>query len=509
VKELPFRSWAVGGLLIGLFVSVLLLGPIACTHSPSDSLRFGLASAPITLDPHFATDATSERINRLLYRRLVGFDEDFLPIPALATWRQITPKQYEFMLGKEGRAFHDGTWLTSADVKATYDFILNPRNASTHRTQLATIEHIEAPDADTVRFYLNQPDPLFPGRLSIGIMPASRMASGHDFNRSPIGSGPFAFLDWPDEGRLRLVRLSDNRIFEFLHVADPTVRVLKLLRGEIDMLQNDLPPELVAYLSKNENVQVIKAQGSNFTYLGFNLNDPIVGRLGVRRAIAHALDREAIIKYVLGGAARPAAGLLLPNHWAGNQALSSYPYDPDKARALLRQEGFGLDHPVQITHKTSTDPFRIRLATIIQSQMAKVGIDVRLRSYDWGTFYGDIKAGRFQMYSLTWVGIKTPDIFRTIFHSSAIPPDGANRGRFVSAQADHLIETAEASLDLKIQAQYYRELQAYLLKELPYVPLWYEDHVFVARRDLVGYTLAVDGNYDSLVSVSTTRTARL
>jgi len=225
-----------------------MLGQATCTRPPGDSLRFGLASAPITLDPRFATDAASERINRLLYRRLVVFDEDSLPVPALATWRQITPKRYEFTLGKEGRIFHDGTRLTSVDVKATYDFILDSRNASPHLDRLATIERVEAPDTDTIHFYLNRPDPLFPGHLSIGIVPANRMASGHDFNRSPIGSGPFSFLDWPNEGRLRLARLADGRTFEFLHVPDPTVRVLKLLRGEIDMLQNDLPPELVAYL---------------------------------------------------------------------------------------------------------------------------------------------------------------------------------------------------------------------------------------------------------------------
>lgn len=506
---MPFWSWVACKVLLGPFVLILVLGSTACTRPSGDSLRFGLASAPITLDPRFASDATSERINRLLYRRLVGFDEDFLPIPALATWRQITPKQYEFVLGNEGRIFHDGTRLTSTDVKATYDFILDLRNASPHRTPLAIIEKIEALDADTIHFYLYQPDPLFPGRLSIGILPASRMASGHKFNRSPIGSGPFAFLDWPDESRLRLVRLADGQVFEFLHVADPTVRVLKLLRGEIDMLQNDLPPELITYLSKNESVQILKNEGTNFTYLGFNLDDKIVGRLGIRQAIAHALDRQAIIQYVLRGTARPATALLPPTHWAGNPALSAYPYDPEKAIALLRQEGFGPNRPAHITYKTSTDPFRVRLATIIQNQLEKVGIRVDLRSYDWGTFYGDIKMGRFQMYSLTWVGIKTPDIFRTVFHSSAVPPHGANRGRFVSAEADHLIEAAESSLDLKEQALYYRELQDYLLKQLPYVPLWYEDHIFVARRDLGGYTLAVDGNYDSLVSVSVKRSARL
>ena len=121
-----------------------------------------------------------------------------------------------------------------------------------------------------------------------------------------------------------------------------------------------------------------------------------------------------------------------------------------------------------------------------------------LQSYDWGTFYGDIKAGRFQLYSLAWVGIKTPDIFRYAFHSESLPPEGANRGRLSDAAVDRLIETAEHGRDLDAQAAAWREVQARLLEILPYVPLWYEDHVYAIRNDLLGYRLARDGNYDSL-----------
>ena len=125
-----------------------------------------------------------------------------------------------------------------------------------------------------------------------------------------------------------------------------------------------------------------------------------------------------------------------------------------------------------------------------------------LQSYDWGTFYGDIKAGRFQMYSLAWVGIKTPDIFRYAFHSDSLPPEGANRGRLHDTIIDRLVATAEQGTSLAAQAATYRQIQARLLELLPYIPLWYEDHVFAARSDISGYRLAMDGNYDAL---STTR----
>ena len=464
-------------------------------------LRFGLASAPVTLDPRFATDATSTRINRLLYARLVDFDARLMPAPALADWQRLSPIHYRFRLGEQGRQFHDGSRLTAHDVKATYDFILDPANASPHRASLTLIASIEVIDDDTLDFHLSRADVLFPAYLVIGILPAQQMAAGHVFSRQPLGSGPFRFRAWPDAGHLQLQRVRDGQALTFVRVADPTVRVLKLLRGEVDLLQNDLSPELVNYLRDKPGVSVQRARGSNFTYLGFNLDDPQLSDPAVRRAIAQAIDREAIVRYVMGGAARLASALLPPDHWAGNPELPLIAYDPEAACAALREAGFSAAHPLRLSYKTSTDPFRVRLATVLQSQLHEVGIEVDLRSYDWGTFYGDIKAGNFQMYSLSWVGIKTPDIFRYVFHSDAVPPNGANRGRFRDARSDALIEQAAAAPTLDEQAALYRELQARLLELLPYVPLWYEDHVYAAREGIEGYTLSLDGNYDGLISV--------
>jgi peptide/nickel transport system substrate-binding protein len=126
---------------------------------------------------------------------------------------------------------------------------------------------------------------------------------------------------------------------------------------------------------------------------------------------------------------------------------------------------------------------------------------VEIRSYDWGTFYGDIKKGVFQMFSLSWVGIKTPDIYRYVFHSEAIPPNGANRGRYRSREVDRLIELAEGAVSLDERVAAYRQLQQMLFTDLPYVPLWYEDHVVVSRPGITGYHLSQDGNYDAMKSM--------
>jgi peptide/nickel transport system substrate-binding protein len=487
--------------LAAWFGLLCLLALSGCSQPADDIIRMGLASAPSNLDPRFATDATSARLNRLLYARLVDFDENLLPVPALAEWEQLAANHYRFRLRPERATFHDGTVLTARDVAATYRHILDPANGSPQRSALQLIERIAVLDGVTLDFHLARPDPLFPGYLVIGILPEAGILTRQPFHEAPLGSGPFRFDSWPEPGRVRLQRLRDGQIIEFQRIADSTVRILKLLRGEVDLLQNDLSAEMLDYMQQQPGISIGYGTGSNFAYLGFNLQDPVTGDLRVRQAVAHAIDRRAIIAHVLGDAARLAAALLPPDHWAGNPDLQPIAYAPQRARALLREAGYTDEAPLELRFKTSTDPLRIRIATVIQDQLRQVGIDMKLQSYDWGTFYGDIKAGRFQLYSLAWVGIKTPDIFRYAFHSTSLPPAGANRGRLSDKQVDRLIEAAEQARTIEAQAAAFRRVQARLLDILPYVPLWYEDHVYAIRNDLIGYRLAADGNYDALNDV--------
>lgn len=485
--------------LFKLCISSLLLCS-ACSGQHDNSIRFGLSAAPVTLDPRYATDAVSQRINRLIYQRLVDFDENYRAVPALAGWEQLGPVHYRFTLQEEGRNFHNGDYLTTDDIKATYDFILDPANASPHLGVLQGIENMEVIDDDTIDFYLHNADPLFPGRLTIGILPERLIKAVHPFNIFPVGSGAMKFVNWQSEDKLKLQRLNDNQEIQFITVKDSTVRVLKLLHGEIDLIQGDLPFELLAWLKGKRDIEVETRQGDTFTYLGFNMQDPALGQLIIRRAIAAALDRDAIIKYVLGGAARRAGTLLPPDHWSGHESLNGYAYNPEESRSLLAQAGYNRSHTLHFTYKTSNNPLRVRLATIIQNQLQQVGIDVDIQSYDWGTFYADIKSGKFQIYSLSWVGLNTPDIFRYVFHSTSIPPMGANRGRYNDAIVDALIEKAESYPELQEQAKSYRELQEYLHDQLPYIPLWYEDNILARRKTITGYTLSSDGNYDGLLT---------
>jgi peptide/nickel transport system substrate-binding protein len=469
--------------LIVCLVSSLLTG---CGQSDGRAeIRMALAQAPLNLDPRYATDAASERVNRLIYRPLVDFDANFRAVPALARWTQQDALHYRFTLGQSGRRFHDGTPLTAEDVAATYRSLLALKDIP-HGAEFSNISSIVVVDAGTVDFALHVPDDQFPARLIVGILPRHLIERKHDFARLPVGSGPLRFTSW--DGVLRLERTADGQRIALEEVKDSTVRVLKLLRGEADLLQGDLPPELVTYLGRQPHVRVREVPGANFSYLGFNLQDPALKNPLVRRAVALAIDRQSIIRHALVGGSRSATAILPPEHWAGNADLPDERYDPQQASNLLRQAGVPL--PLRLVYKTSTDAQRVRLATVMQAQMRAAGIELEIRSLDWGTFFDDVKHGKFQLYGLTWVGIKTPEIYRLAFHSHSVPPAGANRGHLVDTELDEFIDRR----DWKRATERIREL-------MPYAPLWYEGQFAAMRKEVSGYVPAADGNWDELAVI--------
>jgi peptide/nickel transport system substrate-binding protein len=317
-------------------------------------------------------------------------------------------------------------------------------------------------------------------------MPASLLAQKHDFSHQPVGNGALKFVSW--RGVLKLVRVSDGQLFTFSEVKDPTVRILKLQRGEADLLAGDLPPELVGYLKQKQDIRVIESIGANYSYLGLNLQDAQLKNPLVRQAIAHSIDRKAIIRQVLVGGSREAGAILPPEHWAGNGQLKPYNCDPALSRQLLRQSGVKL--PLRLVYKTSTDPQRVRLATVMQAQMAKAGIDLQVKSLDWGTFFNDVKQGHFQLYGLTWVGIKTPEIYAKAFGTDFTPPNGLNRGRY-----------SDATLDALLAKNDWQAATQRIHQQLPYIPLWYEGQFAAMSQDLAGYQIKEDGNWDGLINI--------
>jgi peptide/nickel transport system substrate-binding protein len=454
-----------------------LLALAGCESAQQDVLVFAVAKPPASLHPLLASDATSERINALLYQPLVKFDSAQRPLPGAVRWEALSETRYRLRFNGEPAPFSNGSRPTLLDVEA----VLAMASHDSRSPHAATLAHVASlhREGEHLDVFLSRPDPRFAEKLHLGLAPAE-LLPGDDLIRGPVGSGAFVFERWDAQNAWSLRRKRDGQRIHFEAVPDPTMRALKLKRGEVHLMQNDLPYELYAHLQQEGAVRLQYSPGSTFSYLGFNLRDEHAGNRSIRAAVAHAIDRDALVRYLFQGFAEPTNTLLRPEHWSANPNLQAYAYKPQESRRLLAALGYSPARPLQLSYKTSTDPFRLRIAAALQAQLAQVGIELQIQSYEWGTFFADIKAGNFQLYSLSWVGIRSPDIFRYVYHSDSLPPGGANRGGYVSAEADRLIEMAEQS-PAQQAAVLYRDAQARIHHDLVYVPLWHEHNLLLSR----------------------------
>jgi peptide/nickel transport system substrate-binding protein len=494
-----------------LLVLACLLALAGCRSTPRDlrTVVFLIESSPANLDPRIGTDGQSEHIDELLFDGLVARDASFHFTPALAeSWQQPDPLTLTFHL-RPGVRFHDGRLLTSRDVQWTIDSMRTGQVISPKTASYASVDSIEAADPLTVVFHLKRADNFLLTNLSTGAMGIVPQGSGREFWRHPVGTGPFRFvsqqidqdvvvernpISWSVAPQIERVR--------FRVVPDAITESLELEKGSADIAINSLPMDSLPVLGANPKLAVEDAPGTQVQYLSFNLRDPLLKDARVRRAIACAIDRNLIIQTLQQGHARLAESLLPTGHWAFNGDVARYEYDPARAERLLDEatQSRGRDGVrFHLTMKTSTDPDTRLLAAVLQQQLARVGIALDLRSYEYATFYSDVTRGAFQMYSLKWIGgNEQPDIFTYVFATASFSPKGANRGHYSNPRLDALLADAAQSADPARRRSDYAEAQQILARDLPAINLWYRDTVVVHSRRLSHVVPTPSGSYSFL-----------
>jgi peptide/nickel transport system substrate-binding protein len=503
----PWRSATLG--------TVVALCAFACappaTPVPPDTVVVALESAPAGLDPRFTTDANSSLVGALVTDGLTGSDARGDTIPGLAEWERSSPTEYRFRIRTDAR-FSDGTPVTAADVVATYRSVLDPALGSPKREALSTVTTLAAPDSHTVVIGLREPSAPFLEATNLGILPARLTGQGPLPALTVVGSGPFRVAALLDGGGVDLVPnahalggRSQLARLRFRVVPDGVVRALELANGGVHLVQNALEPDLLPWLAARPELEVVTAPGTAFQYLGINFHDPRLADRRVRQALAFAIDRESIVHHVLRDSARPATGLLPPDHWAYEGDVARYRYDPSRASELLRAAGLGPDVDLTLrrfSYKTSTVELRRRIAEVFQHQLGAIGLGLDVRSYEWATFYSDIRRGNFELYSLVWVGVRDPDIYYRIFHSRMQPPLGTNRGAYANPDLDALVTAARATDDRAERRRLYGAVQRLVAEDLPVVPLWWADNVVVKNRALQGFQPAPDGDLRALAAAT-------
>ena len=465
----------------------------------NDVIRVAISRAPITFDSRLATDAVSIRLLKLISKGLIRLDEEFKPQPAAAiSFSHENYQIYKFQLNN--LTFSDGSVLNSKTVKEFYMSMLDPKTKSPMRGRLLEIKEIKTPSDQEVEFHLQQPSPYF---WSVFEMPITK--SDNNTPIKNIGLGPFNIHKYKSEQFIEMsksgnINTKKPLTIRFSFIKDPVVRLLKLMRGDTDVLHNDLSSELFEYGAKKG----FKAQSispASYTYIGFNFRgSALTSDLKVRQAIAHAINREEIIQSLLSGRADPAFSLLLPTHPAYSEEKPPL-YSPEKSRSLLKDLGYGDDvdeKRLKLRLSITTNPFIQRLSQIIQRQLGDVGIDLEIASSEWGTFYGNVKKGNFEMFILTWVGAFQPDIYNTLFHGKNAPPIGSNRGKYANERLDQLLNRLMAEVENEKQKSLAQQVQAIQNEELIYLPLWRRHHVMLLGDKVSGCRLNQDGGYEGL-----------
>jgi len=493
--------------LASLLIIIQLLVSIGCSRgSGSNELVMMIEKRIPTFDPRVSSDSAAERIRQLLFNGLTRKDANFDPAPDLAERYEADAefRTFTFHL-KPGIKFHDRRTLTSLDVKYTFETMLASDFASDKKAEfIRELKSIEVKGPRTIVFHCNNPFPGFPNAIvPIGIIPEGSSA---EQAKSPVGTGPFKFETYTEDQEVVLSAWDEYfegapsiRSLRVKIVPDNSTRESEIRKGSVDLAINaDFDPITVESLQKSEGIRVELIDGTNITHLGVNLKDPILKDGRVRQALAHSIDRGAIIKNILRGQARPASSILPPSQWAYEKDATNYDYNPARASELLDQAGYR-EKPgqprIKLRLNTSTLSISRKIGEAIQEQMRRAGIALELQPLERQKLTQDMNEGNFQLYLNTSVGgNQSTDIFKFVYSVNSIPPNGQNRMRYDNPEIEKLlIESQSASKDRR--KQIFSQVQKILANDLPQIYLWYPSTIVVHSARVQNLKLEPSGDW--------------
>jgi len=368
-------------------LAVLLLAISTTPASAAKtSLVVGMAIEPSGLDPTIAAPVAIREVTWLnLYEGLVRIDRNGRVQPLLAKSWEVSPDglTYTFRL-QQGVKFHDGTAFDSADVKFAFDRARAPNSTNAQKQIFAPIESVETPDAATVIIKLKQPSGNFLYFLGWGdaVIVAPETAENNKSN--PVGTGPFKFKAWNRGDRVELTRNPDywqkDRIkldnVTFRFISDPQAQVAAVRAGDVDAFPNIGAPELFAELQKDSRFTAVAGNTEGEIVAGMNNAKKPFDDPRVRRALMHAIDRKMLVQGAYSGFGQPIGSHFSPNHPAFVDLTNVIPYDPAKAKALLKEAGYG--NGLSITIKSPQMAYASRSAELLSAMLSEVGVELKI-----------------------------------------------------------------------------------------------------------------------------------
>ncbi|KUG23710.1 oligopeptide abc transporter, periplasmic oligopeptide-binding protein oppa [hydrocarbon metagenome] len=507
-------------------ISLIIISLTACNNNPAadkaqplsakqpaygDILVRGEIGDASNLIPLLASDSASHNIAGMVYNGLVKYDKDMNIIGDLAESWDITDKGLVITFHlRKGVKWHDGQPFSAADVLYTYEVTVDPQTPTAYAEDFKMVKKTEILDDYTFRVTYGKPFAPALISWSSSILPR-HLLWGKDITKSPlarhpIGTGPYKFKEWVAGQKIVLVSnpdyferrpYIDGRITRI--IPDTATMFLELRAQNLGMM--GLTPLQYTRQTENNlfknNFNKYRYLNFAYTYLGYNLKNPLFTDKRVRQAISYAINKDEIISGVLLGLGKPATGPYKPGTWAYNDKVKIYNYNPQKARELLREAGWVKLNNEDVLEKDSK-PFvfeiitnqgnetRQKCAEIIQRQLAEVGIKVKIRILEWSAFVTDfINKRKFDSVIMGWTIPLDPDAY-DVWHSSKTKPEELNFVSYNNPEADQMLEKARSTFDQKERKKCYDRFQEILAEDQPYTFLYVPEALIIIHNRFRG-----------------------
>ena len=511
-----------------LLASTLIL--LSCSLKRRDNQSFIYCSegSPSSFNPQIFTDGTSNNASsHTIFERLVAFKYGSVEIiPSLAESFDISEDRltYTFHLRKDV-PFHANDRFTptrlfnSKDVLFSINRMLN-KDHPYHKVSGGSYEYfvamgmnkairsLKAPDLYTVVMTLSSPDASFLANLAMPFMSihsqeyAEALLKNKEQERIdqyPIGTGPFVFKNYSKDSVIRYKVNPDYwgekpslKRMAFSITTDASVRFQKLKTMECHFINSPSPADLEA-IKREPHLKLEEGFGLNIGYLAMNTEKKPFDNPKVRRAISLALNKKSYIKAIYLDQAIPAKNPLPPTIWSYHDELKELEYNPQKAKALLIEAGLPQGFSAELWTLPVSRPYNPngkKMGEMMQADLKKVGIDIKLVSYEWPTYLKKTSQGEHQMVQLGWSGDNgDPSNFLNVLLSCDGVTSGSNSARWCHPQFDQLLKDALLTSDIKERTRLYKRAQEIFREELPWVPLAHSKVFRAMNKKVQGYKM--------------------
>ena len=471
---------------------LLGLSTAAMAATPKDVLVVAQIAEPKSMDPATVTAVNDFRILMNVYDGLVRYKDGTLEVePSLAESWDISDdgKVYTFQLRK-GVKFHDGTDFNAEAVKFNFDRMLvkDHPQAGTGPFPLSfffsAIKETTVKGSHTVSFRMDDPYAPLLSNLAyptgLIISPSAVKKHGKDVGRNPAGTGAFKFREWKSNQHVIIDRndgywggRAPLKSVVFRPITDANTRVAEMLSGGLDLMV-EVPPDSVSRFSSNSSYNVQEQAGPHLWFLILNLKEGPFKNKQVRKAVNHAINKKSLVENVLKNTATVATGPTPAAFaWAYNESLDPYPYNPDKARQMIKDAGFaGSSLTFYVTEGGSGMLDPVPMGTAIQADLKKVGLNVKIETYEWNTFLGKVNPGlegKADMAEMAWM-TNDPDTLPFLALRTGAWPDkgGFNSGYYSNPEVDVLLEEARRNTSQTVRAALYKEMQRIVYDDAPW-----------------------------------------